>query len=48
MVRSNFPEEVSRFYWEPYFWSLSYFIATVSDRSAEAVKKYIQNQGAEE
>ena len=48
MVRSNFPEEVSRFYWKPYFWSLSYFIATVSDRSADAVKKYIQNQGAEE
>ena len=48
MVRSNFPEEVSRFYWKPYFWSLSYFIATVSDRAADAVKKYIQNQGKDD
>ena len=47
-IRSQFPEQVSKYYWKPYFWSLSYFVASVSDRSAEAVKKYIQNQGTRE
>lgn len=35
---------LSQFYWKPYFWSLSYFIGTVSDRTAEAVASYIRNQ----
>ena len=43
-IRALFPEQVAKYYWEPYFWSLSYFIATVSNRSAEAVRQYIQNQ----
>lgn len=43
-IRALFPEQVAKYYWEPYFWSLSYFVATVSDRSAEAVRQYIQNQ----
>ena len=44
MIRNLFQEQVSRFYWKPYFWSLSYFLCTVSERTAEAVMKYIQNQ----
>ena len=47
-IRALFPKQVAKYYWEPYFWSLSYFIATVSDRSAEAVRQYIQNQGTGE
>ncbi|MBR2760823.1 MAG: transposase [Solobacterium sp.] len=43
-MRAEFPNEVSRYYWKPYFWSLSYFIGTVSKRTTEAVKQYIQNQ----
>ena len=44
IMRSRYPEQVAKFYWKPYFWSLSYFIGSVSDRTVEAVKKYIQNQ----
>ena len=47
-IRTQFSEQVGKYYWKPYFWSLSYFVASVSDRSAEAVKKYIQNQGTGE
>jgi putative transposase len=45
-LRQEYPEELRQYYWKPYFWSLSYFIATVSDRSTEAVKNYIRNQKA--
>lgn len=32
------------FYWEPLFWSDSYFVATVSEKSLSTVKEYIRNQ----
>lgn len=44
MVRKNFENELKQYYWKPYFWSLSYFIGSVSENTLEAVKKYIQNQ----
>lgn len=44
MVRKNFAEALKQYYWKPYFWSLSYFIGSVSENTLEAVKKYIQNQ----
>lgn len=43
-VRSTFPDEVGRFYCEPMFWSKSYFICTVSDKSAKNVQHYIEHQ----
>ncbi len=43
-VRKLFPKELGHYYWKPYFWSLSYFIGSVSDRTAETVRTYIQNQ----
>jgi len=43
-MRAQFATVLAPYYWKPYFWSLSYFICTVSDRSVEAVKRYIQNQ----
>lgn len=43
-IKAEFSEYLRPFYWKPYFWSLSYFIATVSERSTEAVKNYIANQ----
>lgn len=46
-IRKHFQEELKPFYWKPYFWSGSYFIAGVSERSEEAVRRYIQNQGRE-
>ncbi len=44
MTRKNFPEQLAPYYWKPVFWSMSYFICTVSDRNAEAVRRYIQDQ----
>lgn len=43
-IRKQFSEQLAKYYWEPYFWSLSYFIGTVSDASYEAVKNYIKTQ----
>ena len=43
-LRKEFEEHISKYYWKPYFWSLSYFIGTVSNRTEKAVKEYISNQ----
>lgn len=43
-MRKRHRDQVSKYYWEPYFWSLSYFIGTVSDRTKQAVEAYIRNQ----
>ena len=43
-TRRDFPEEVGKFYWEPFFWTDSYFVATVSEASTKLVTEYIQNQ----
>ena len=44
MTRKHFADELAPYYWKPFFWSMSYFICTVSDRNAETVKRYIQDQ----
>lgn len=44
MTRKRFTEVLSKYYWKPYFWSRSYFITTVSERSTQIVKEYIKNQ----
>lgn len=44
MIRKQFSEELKPYYWKPYFWSLSYFIGAVSERTASAVKAYIEAQ----
>lgn len=43
-MRTDFDEFLKPYYWKPYFWSMSYFIASASERTTEAVKKYIENQ----
>lgn len=43
-MRKLFLEELNPYYWKPYFWSLSYFIGTVSERTTTAVKEYIEHQ----
>lgn len=43
-IRQQFEEQLRPYYWKPYFWSLSYFLATVSERSTAAVKQYILQQ----
>ena len=44
LLRKEFPDEVFRFYVNSAFWSQSYFICTVSERSEAAVKHYIETQ----
>ena len=45
-IRKKFAGQLRPYYWKPYFWSLSYFIGTVSDRTADAVRRYINDQKA--
>ena len=45
LIRKEFSEELRPYYWKPYFWSDSYFIATVSENTLEVVKNYIKDQG---
>lgn len=43
-IRKTFADRIDDHYWKPLFWSDSYFIATVSERNTELVRRYIQNQ----
>ena len=43
-IRQCFSEQLKPYYWKPYFWSLSYFIGTVSEKTTAVVKHYIQHQ----
>ena len=45
LIRKNFSNELSNYYWKPYFWNRSYFISTVSDKSEDLIRNYIINQG---
>ncbi len=47
-MRKQFPEFLSTYYSQPYFWSMSYFICTVSEHSTKLVQNYIINQSSEE
>ena len=46
LIRRDFADFLAKYYWKPYFWSDSYFIATVSDRTHEAVQNYVQGQNS--
>ena len=43
-ARRDYPNEVAKYYWKPYFWSDSYFITTVGENTVHIVKEYIDNQ----
>lgn len=43
LIRKEFSEQLKPYYWKPYFWSNSYFICTVSEKSEAIVKKYIES-----
>lgn len=45
LLRKEFAEELAPYFWKPYFWSDSYFICTISDRTHDMVYKYIEEQG---
>lgn len=44
LLRKEFAAELAPYYWKPYFWSQSYFICTVSERSEAVVRQYIEAQ----
>lgn len=44
LLRKEFAEFLEPYYWKPYFWSRSYFISTVSERSHDAVTTYIKDK----
>ena len=46
LIRKEFNPFLSDYYWKPYFWSESYFICTVSEKSAVIIQYYIRNQAA--
>ncbi len=43
-LRQEFMKELRPYYWKKYFWSQSYFIGSVSERTHDAVRKYIETQ----
>ena len=44
LIRKEFKEHLSKFYWKPYFWTRAYFIATTGGAPLEVIKQYIQSQ----
>ncbi len=44
LIRKEFNEHLSKFYWKPYFWTRAYFIATTGGAPLEVIKQYIQSQ----
>lgn len=45
LLRKEFADVLKPYYWKPYFWSGSYFVCTVSDRSHAMIQRYIAEQG---
>lgn len=44
LLRKEFMEELKPYYWKDMLWSRSYFIGSVSNRTDEAVQRYIADQ----
>lgn len=44
LIRKNNSDYLKSYYWKPYFWSNSYFIAGVSENTESIVNQYIKNQ----
>ncbi len=43
-ARRDFPDDVKKYYWKPYFWTDSYFVTTVGSNTINVVTEYIKNQ----
>jgi REP element-mobilizing transposase RayT len=44
-TEKEFPEELSKYYWKPYFWSRSYMVLSTGRATIDVIKKYIEEQG---
>lgn len=45
LIRKEFSEQLSPYYWKPYFWSNSYLILSTGGATIDIIKKYIEDQG---
>ena len=43
-MRRDYSDFLKSYYWKPYFWSQSYFVSTVSEKSTKLVQEYVNNQ----
>ncbi|MRH44555.1 IS200/IS605 family transposase, partial [Aquibacillus halophilus] len=43
-IRKEFPEELSKYYWKPYFWSRSYMILTTGGATIDVFKSILKNK----
>ena len=43
-MRTDYKDYLAPYYWKPYFWSMSYFVGTVSEKSTKLVQEYVENQ----
>ena len=44
LLRANFKQHVSQYYWKGAFWSPSYFVSSCGGAPLDIIKKYIENQ----
>ena len=44
LIRKEFKEHISNYYWKIPFWSPSYCITSIGGVSLEVIKKYVQSQ----
>ena len=47
LVRKEYKEYLSKYYWKPVFWSRSYMILSSGGAPIEIIKQYIKEQGTE-
>ncbi len=45
LIRKEFSDYLSNYYWKPYFWSNSYLIVSAGGAPIDVIKKYIESQG---
>ena len=44
LLRKEFSEKLKSYYWKDSFWSKSYFVGSVSERTHDVVEQYIHDQ----
>jgi putative transposase len=46
IIRKEFKAHIEKFYWQPFFWSSSYYVASSGGAPIEKLKQYIKEQDA--
>jgi putative transposase len=44
LVRKEFSQHISQYYWKPFFWSPSYLILSIGGATIPIIKEYISSQ----